>query len=36
LIVLGEPVGWREIAALVLVSSAIFTVLILPRLNSRA
>ena len=36
LIVLGEPVGWREIAALVLVSSAIFTVLILPRLNPKA
>ena len=33
LIVLGELVGWREIAALVLVSSAIFTVLILPRLS---
>jgi drug/metabolite transporter (DMT)-like permease len=33
LIVLGEPVGWREVTALVLVSSAIFTVLILPRLN---
>jgi drug/metabolite transporter (DMT)-like permease len=33
LIVLGEPVGWREVLALVLVTSAIFTVLILPRLN---
>jgi drug/metabolite transporter (DMT)-like permease len=33
LIVLGEPVGWREILALVLVCSAIFTVLILPRLR---
>ena len=35
LIVLGEPVGWREVMALLLVSSAIFTVLILPRLNRK-
>jgi drug/metabolite transporter (DMT)-like permease len=36
LIVLGEPVGWREVVALVLVTSAIFTVLILPRLSRKA
>ena len=35
LLILGEPVGWREIAALVLVCSAIFMVLILPRLRAR-
>ena len=35
LIVLGEPVGWREVLALLLVSSAIFTVLILPRMRRR-
>ncbi len=33
LLLLGEPVGWREVAALVLVCSAIFTVLILPKLR---
>lgn len=33
LLLLGEPVGWREIAALVLVCSSIFTVLILPKLR---
>jgi len=33
LLLLGEAVGWREIAALVLVCSAIFMVLILPRLR---
>ena len=36
LIVLGEPVGWREVLALILVTSAIFTVLILPRLRGKA
>ena len=36
LIVLGEPIGWREVLALALVSSAIFTVLVLPRLNPKA
>jgi drug/metabolite transporter (DMT)-like permease len=36
LIVLGEPVGWREVVALVLVTSAIFTVLILPMLSRKA
>lgn len=35
LIVLGEPVGWREVVALALVSAAIFTVLILPRLTRK-
>lgn len=35
LIVLGEPIGWREVLALALVSSAIFTVLVWPRLNRR-
>jgi len=34
LLVLAEPVGWRETAALVLVCSAIFMVLILPRLRT--
>ena len=34
LLLLAEPVGWREIAALVLVCSAIFMVLILPKLRS--
>ncbi len=33
LLLLGEPVGWREIVALLLVCSAIFMVLILPRLR---
>lgn len=33
LLPLGEPVAWREIAALVLVCSAFFMVLILPRLR---
>ena len=33
-LLLGEPVGWRETAALVLVCSSIFTVLILPKLRS--
>ena len=33
LLLLGEPVGWREIAALALVCSAIFMVLILPKLR---
>ncbi|MEO1161844.1 MAG: DMT family transporter, partial [Pseudomonadota bacterium] len=33
LLLLGEPVGWREITALVLVCSAIFMVLILPKLR---
>ena len=35
LIVLGEPVGWREMLALVLVCSAIFMVLILPQQASK-
>ena len=34
LLLLGEPVSWREIIALVLVCSAIFMVLILPRLRA--
>ncbi|NNJ77219.1 MAG: DMT family transporter [Anderseniella sp.] len=34
LLLLGEPVSWREIVALVLVCSAIFMVLILPKLRS--
>jgi len=34
LVVLGEAVGWREVLALVLVCSAIFTVLVLPRLRA--
>ncbi len=33
LLLLGEPVGWREIVALLLVCSAIFMVLVLPRLR---
>ena len=36
LLLLGEAVGWREIVALVLVCSAIFMLLILPRLRGRA
>ncbi len=35
LIVLGEAVGWREFLALLLVCSAIFTVLVWPRLAAR-
>lgn len=34
MLILGEPVGWREFAALVLVCSAIFVVLILPKLRT--
>ncbi len=33
LLVLGEPVSWREIVALALVCSAIFMVLVLPRIR---
>lgn len=33
-LVLGEPVGWREVAALVLICSALASVLILPSLRT--
>ncbi|MEM7188675.1 MAG: EamA family transporter [Pseudomonadota bacterium] len=34
-LVLGEPVGWAEFAALVLISAALFFVLVLPSFGRR-